>query len=67
MEQVVAQSALQHQDHLEASKVARRIDLCAIGSFVGEQRQLGQFNRIVDDQRLLGIPLKDEVVGGVRH
>lgn len=67
VKQIVAQSPLQDEDDFKTGKVACGIHLRAIRRFVADQCQLGQFNVPVNDQGLLGVPLKDEIVSGMRH
>lgn len=67
VKQVVSQSSLQDEDHLQASKVPRRIDLSAIGGFVADQGQLGQLYVPVHHQRLFRVPLEDQIIRCVGH
>lgn len=67
VEQVVSQSPLEDKHDFQAGKVPCRVDLGTISCLIAYHRQLGKFDLIVDDQRLLGIPLKDQIIGCVGH
>lgn len=65
MKDVVAEPSLQNKHHFETGEVPGGIDLGAIGRVITDQRQLGQLNVLVHDQRHVRIPLENHVVRGV--
>lgn len=67
MEEIIAQASFQYEHHFQAGEVARRIDLSAIGCVVLDERQLWQFDILVDDQRHVRVPLEYHVIRCMRH